>query len=117
MNDDRLISMANQIADFFQSYPEAEAVEGVATHIQKFWDPRMRRELLAHVDAHGSGRLSPIVAEALQNSTTIKRFDTGWPMGPWRAPGGCVFAWVIHSFIDELAHAGGLPAARDLGQL
>jgi isoquinoline 1-oxidoreductase beta subunit len=34
-------------------------------------------------------------------------FDTGWPMGPWRAPGGCVFAWVIHSFIDELAHAGG----------
>ena len=34
-------------------------------------------------------------------------FDTGWPMGPWRAPGGCVFAWVFHSFIDELAHAGG----------
>ena len=32
-------------------------------------------------------------------------FDTGWPMGPWRAPGSCVFAWVIHSFIDELAHA------------
>lgn len=34
-------------------------------------------------------------------------FDTGWPMGPWRAPGSCVFAWVIHSFIDELAHAAG----------
>jgi isoquinoline 1-oxidoreductase beta subunit len=34
-------------------------------------------------------------------------FNTGWPMGPWRAPGSCVFAWVIHSFIDELAHAGG----------
>ncbi|MGH7945984.1 MAG: molybdopterin cofactor-binding domain-containing protein, partial [Opitutaceae bacterium] len=32
-------------------------------------------------------------------------FETGWPMGPWRAPGSCVFAWVIHSFIDELAHA------------
>ncbi|MFC0250488.1 xanthine dehydrogenase family protein molybdopterin-binding subunit [Massilia consociata] len=29
------------------------------------------------------------------------------PMGPWRAPGSCVFAWVFHSFIDELAHAGG----------
>lgn len=29
------------------------------------------------------------------------------PMGPWRAPGSCVFSWVFHSFIDELAHAGG----------
>ncbi|HYD84248.1 MAG TPA: xanthine dehydrogenase family protein molybdopterin-binding subunit [Opitutus sp.] len=31
--------------------------------------------------------------------------ETGVPMGPWRAPGSCVFSWVIHSFIDELAHA------------
>ncbi|MBP7140989.1 MAG: xanthine dehydrogenase family protein molybdopterin-binding subunit [Opitutaceae bacterium] len=29
------------------------------------------------------------------------------PMGPWRAPGSCVFAWVIQSFIDELAFAAG----------
>lgn len=32
--------------------------------------------------------------------------DCGWPMGPWRAPGSNVFAWVMHSFIDELAQAG-----------
>lgn len=66
MNNDRLISMANQIADFFQSYPEAEAVEGVAIHIQKFWDPRMRQGIFAHLAAGGAG-LKPIALKALRH--------------------------------------------------
>lgn len=65
MNDDRLISMANQIADFFQSYPETEAVDGIATHIEKFWDPRMRRGIYAHLNAGGAG-LKPLTLKALQ---------------------------------------------------
>lgn len=65
MNNDRLVSMANQIADFFQSYPEAEAVEGIATHIKKFWDPRMRQGIFAHLAAGGAG-LKPLTLKALQ---------------------------------------------------
>ncbi len=65
----KLVRMANQIATFFLSQPEAVRVEGVATHINKFWEPRMRRELFEHIDQGGEGLL-PLVMEA---SKAIKR--------------------------------------------
>ncbi|CAN5390227.1 formate dehydrogenase subunit delta [soil metagenome] len=52
---DRLIYMANQIGAFFNSQGDAAAVPGIADHIRKFWDPRMRKQILAHVDAGGAG--------------------------------------------------------------
>jgi formate dehydrogenase subunit delta len=63
--NDRLVMMANQIAQFFASYPEAEGVDGVVNHIGKFWDPRMRRNIYAHLAAGGAG-LSPLALKALQ---------------------------------------------------
>lgn len=59
----KLIYMANQIATFFQSQPADEAAEGVATHINKYWEPRMRRKLFEHIE-HGGEGLSPLVLEA-----------------------------------------------------
>jgi isoquinoline 1-oxidoreductase beta subunit len=44
------------------------------------------------------------VPSVLTEQTII---ECGIPMGPWRAPGSCVFSFVFQSFIDELAHAGG----------
>ena len=38
---DKLVRMANQIAAFFRSYPEEEAVAGIQKHISAFWTPRM----------------------------------------------------------------------------
>jgi formate dehydrogenase subunit delta len=63
--DDRLVYMANQIGKFFQSQGHDQAVAGVAEHIRKFWDPRMRRGIFAHLDAGGAG-LDPNVREALE---------------------------------------------------
>jgi formate dehydrogenase subunit delta len=60
---EKLIRMANQIATFFLSQPEGVRVEGVSTHINKFWEPRMRRHLFAHLDGGGAGLL-PLVVEA-----------------------------------------------------
>jgi len=59
----KLIYMANQIATFFQSQPANEAAQGVATHINKYWEPRMRRKLFEHIDGGGEG-LNPLVLEA-----------------------------------------------------
>jgi formate dehydrogenase subunit delta len=62
--DDRLVYMANQIGKFFQSQGHDQAVAGVADHIRKFWDPRMRKGIFAHLDAGGAG-LDPNVREAI----------------------------------------------------
>lgn len=60
---EKLVRMANQIASFFASQPEATRVDGVATHINKFWEPRMRRQLFEIIDAGGPG-LDPLVLDA-----------------------------------------------------
>ena len=66
MNDGKLVSMANQIATFFRSYPEEEACAGIRTHIKAFWTPRMCDTILAEGPHEG---LDPLVATALR----------GWP--------------------------------------
>ncbi|MEH2479765.1 formate dehydrogenase subunit delta [Nitrobacteraceae bacterium AZCC 2146] len=61
---DRLIYMANQIGAFFNSQGHDKAVSGITDHIRKFWDPRMRKQILAHLDGGGAG-LDPNVRDAL----------------------------------------------------
>ena len=39
---DRLITMANQIGDFFAPYPPERRAEGIRNHLRTYWDPRMR---------------------------------------------------------------------------
>jgi len=64
-HDNRLVYMANQIGKFFESQGHDKEVAGVADHIRKFWDPRMRLAILAHLDAGGAG-LDPNVRDAIQ---------------------------------------------------
>ena len=62
---DKLVDMANQIGKFFQNQGRDKAVPGVAEHIKKFWDPRMRNAIFAHLDAGGAG-IDPFVREAIE---------------------------------------------------
>ncbi len=70
MDIEKLVRMANQIGTFFQAMPDhAEALEGIALHIQKFWEPRMRREFLGALEAghEDMAALMPIVREAMRS--------------------------------------------------
>ena len=67
MNMEHLITMANQIGDFFSSYPDsAQARKDIANHIQRFWAHNMRAQLVRHVAENQGAGLSPIVAGAIR---------------------------------------------------
>ncbi|MEX2642107.1 MAG: formate dehydrogenase subunit delta [Acetobacterales bacterium] len=70
MDTGRIARMANQIAAFFASYPEAQAVEGTEDHIRKFWDPRMRAQLIALLEAEESGLSEVALAAARRIQAT-----------------------------------------------
>lgn len=63
MSPEKLVYMANQIATFFQTRKHEDAVAGIAEHINNFWEPRMRAQFFAIVEAGGEG-LKPLVVEA-----------------------------------------------------
>ncbi|HEX4407651.1 MAG TPA: formate dehydrogenase subunit delta [Xanthobacteraceae bacterium] len=63
---DKLVYMANQIGTFFKGQGPDLAVAGTADHIKKFWDPRMRATIFAHLDAGGAG-LEPNVRAAIES--------------------------------------------------
>jgi formate dehydrogenase subunit delta len=66
MEIEQLCKMANQIASYYASEPNREeALTSIATHLRRFWDPRMRRQLLAFIDESGGHELSPIALEAI----------------------------------------------------
>lgn len=65
MKVERLVKMANDIGDFFVAEGDhAQAARAIASHLERFWDPRMRREIIAHGRQGGVG-LSDSVREAV----------------------------------------------------
>lgn len=63
MNDGKMVHYANQMAAYFSAYPQARAESEVETHIRKFWEPRIRGQLIQYVDA-GGDELHPLVVKA-----------------------------------------------------
>jgi formate dehydrogenase subunit delta len=58
-----VLRLAGEIAAQFEGRPTTETAAVMADHIRQFWDPRMRRALLAAVDA-GAVRDPAVLATA-----------------------------------------------------
>lgn len=84
-----LIRMANQIGDFFGAFPDREeALLGIATHLQRFWDPRMRRALLEYADQGGGEGLRPAVLDAIaKHRVDLESYSAHHPDQPVRQEG------------------------------
>lgn len=91
MNTEHLVTMANQIASFFEAETDRQdAANAVADHLKRFWEPRMRKAIVAHVDeAQGLG-LKEIVVEAVR-SNRDRLCGAGAALPPderWTGPAG-----------------------------
>jgi formate dehydrogenase subunit delta len=68
MDIQHLIKLANNIASFFESEPDrAKGAQEIANHLKSFWEPRMRRQILAHLDEQNGKGLNKLALTALQD--------------------------------------------------
>jgi formate dehydrogenase subunit delta len=71
MNSQHLVKMANQIGQFFEAEPDQnQALKDIASHLKRFWDPRMRKAIVSHVNNGGEGVL-PIVLKSIQENQQL----------------------------------------------
>jgi formate dehydrogenase subunit delta len=61
-----VIRLGHDLVRNFEALPREKAAEEIATHIRKFWEPRMREELVGYVDA-GDARVGELLALASED--------------------------------------------------
>jgi formate dehydrogenase subunit delta len=66
MKAEYLVEMMNDIGAFFEAESgHSDAPKSVASHVSRFWDPRMRREIIAHYQKGGGAGLSDVSLKAV----------------------------------------------------
>ena len=66
MNIDLLIKMANEIGEFFAGTAEApEASRAVANHLKRYWEPRMRAQMITYYEQRQGAGLSDLAREGV----------------------------------------------------
>jgi len=66
MNIDLLIKMANEIGMFFAGTTDApEASRAVANHLKRYWEPRMRAQMIAYYEQRNGAGLTDLARNAV----------------------------------------------------
>jgi formate dehydrogenase subunit delta len=66
MNIDLLIKMANQITSFWEGeLGQQAAVKEVATHLRRYWEPRMRAQIITYCQERQGSGLNDIAKQAV----------------------------------------------------
>jgi formate dehydrogenase subunit delta len=67
MNTDLMIKMLNEISAFFAGEDDQEqAARDIQNHVHRYWEPRMRAQLLEYFEQrHGAG-LSELALQAVR---------------------------------------------------
>jgi formate dehydrogenase subunit delta len=60
------VRLGHDLVRNFEALPREKATEEIATHIKKFWEPRMRHELLARI-RRGDTELHPLLVRAAED--------------------------------------------------
>lgn len=73
MKTERLVIMANQIGDFYKSFPDKEqSKQDIADHLKKFWAQSMRDQVVQDIkdETAAAAALQPIVRDAIEKYLT-----------------------------------------------
>src|SRR5215469_2079586 len=88
MNIDLLIKMTNEIGDFFSGVevndPQA-AARDVANHIKRYWEPRMRAQMLKYYEERQGAGLTDLGKNAVALLYAANKAPTGSPAAPTAA--------------------------------
>jgi (2Fe-2S) ferredoxin len=63
----QMLQSANQIALKFQGFPREEAIDGIRDHIERFWEPALKGQLIDYVITHGGSGLHELAFEAVKH--------------------------------------------------
>jgi formate dehydrogenase subunit delta len=72
VNIERLATMANDIANFFHAEADRNlAIDSISGHLRKFWEPRMRRQIIAYAKSANHEELSELAYEGVVRLASI----------------------------------------------